>query len=83
MGVALVMDVCVRVDFSVRTGMEVSGQSSEGPSSSSRQGCYVSWEGSARRERDPSAAPSTVLSEVLASCSRRSTDRPREACPRV
>ena len=26
------------------------------PSSSSRQGCYVSWEGSARRERDPSAA---------------------------
>ena len=28
-------------------------------------------------------APSTVLSEVLALRSRRSTDRPREACPRV
>jgi len=30
-------------------------QSSEGPSSSSRQGCYVSWEGNAWEERAPSA----------------------------
>ena len=32
-----------------------SGQSSEGPSSSSRQGCYVSWEGGVWEERAPSA----------------------------
>ena len=30
---------------------------------SSSQDCYVSWEGDAREDRDPSTAPSTMLSE--------------------
>ena len=46
-GVALVMG------FSVCT--EATIQSSEGPLSSTRQGCYVSWEGDAQEERDLSA----------------------------
>ena len=35
------------------------------PSCISSQGCYVSWEGDAREDRDPSAILSSVLSEAV------------------
>ena len=83
---AKVKGVALVIDFSVRTSVFARGFLSSRPSDlravQDKAATCRGKEAFGRRGLHP-LAPSTVLSEVLASRSRRSTDRPREACPRV